>query len=35
MDTLVALSRTLGLRVHVDVDPKTGVVAKVTKSRAA
>jgi DNA-binding XRE family transcriptional regulator len=35
MDTLVALSRTLGLRVHVDVGPKTGVVAKVTKSRAA
>jgi Helix-turn-helix len=28
MDTLVALSRTLGLRVHVDVGPKTGVVAK-------
>jgi DNA-binding XRE family transcriptional regulator len=35
MDTLAALSRTLGLRVHVDVGPKTGVVAKVTKSRAA
>jgi hypothetical protein len=35
MDTLVALSRTLGLRVHVDVGPKTGVVATVTKSRAA
>jgi hypothetical protein len=26
---------TLGLRVQVDVGPKTGVVAKVTKSRAA
>jgi hypothetical protein len=35
MDTLVAMSRTLGLRVHVDVGPKTGVVAKVTKARAA
>lgn len=35
MDTLVALSRTLGLRVHVDVSRKTGVVAKVTKTRAA
>jgi len=35
MDTLVALSHTLGLRVHVDVGPKTGVVAKVTKARAA
>jgi ribosome-binding protein aMBF1 (putative translation factor) len=35
MDTLVHLSRVLGLRVHVDVGPKTGVVAKVTKSRAA
>ncbi|MGH3194600.1 MAG: helix-turn-helix transcriptional regulator [Streptosporangiaceae bacterium] len=35
MDTLLALARTLGLRVHVDVGPKTGVVAKVTKSRAA
>jgi ribosome-binding protein aMBF1 (putative translation factor) len=35
MDTLVTLSRTLGLRVQVDVGPKTGVIAKVTKSRAA
>jgi ribosome-binding protein aMBF1 (putative translation factor) len=35
MDTLVELSRKLGLRVHVDVGPKTGVVAKVTKARAA
>jgi ribosome-binding protein aMBF1 (putative translation factor) len=35
MDTLVELARRLGLRVHVDVGPKTGVVAKVTKSRAA
>ncbi len=35
MDTLLALARTLGLRVQVDVGPKTGVVAKVTKSRAA
>jgi ribosome-binding protein aMBF1 (putative translation factor) len=35
MDTLVALARKLGLRVHVDVGPKTGVVAKVTRSRAA
>jgi len=35
MDTLLALSRGLGMRVHVDVGPKTGVVAKVTKSGAA
>jgi ribosome-binding protein aMBF1 (putative translation factor) len=35
MDTLLALSRGLGMRVHVDVGPKTGLVAKVTKSRAA
>ncbi|HEY2578944.1 MAG TPA: helix-turn-helix transcriptional regulator [Streptosporangiaceae bacterium] len=35
MDTLMTLSRTLGLRVQVEVGPKTGVVAKVTKSRAA
>jgi ribosome-binding protein aMBF1 (putative translation factor) len=35
MDTLLTLARTLGLRVHVDVGPKTGVVARVTKSRAA
>ena len=35
MDTLVALARKLSLRVHVDVGPKTGVVAKVTRSRAA
>lgn len=35
MDTLMALSRTLGLRVRVDVGPKTGVVAKITRSRAA
>jgi ribosome-binding protein aMBF1 (putative translation factor) len=35
MDTLVELARKLGLRVHVDVGPKTGVVAKVTKARAA
>ena len=35
MDTLVTLSRTLSLRVHVDVGPKTGVIAKITKSRAA
>jgi ribosome-binding protein aMBF1 (putative translation factor) len=34
MDTLLTLARTLGLRVQVDVGPKTGVVAKVTKSRA-
>ncbi len=27
--------RALGLRVHVEVGPKTGVIAKVTKSRAA
>ena len=33
MDTLVTLARKLGLRVQVDVGPKTGVVAKVTKSR--
>jgi transcriptional regulator with XRE-family HTH domain len=35
MDTLLSLARKLGLRVQVDVGPKTGVVAKVTKSRAA
>jgi transcriptional regulator with XRE-family HTH domain len=35
MDTLLTLACTLGLRVQVDVGPKTGVVAKVTKSRAA
>jgi ribosome-binding protein aMBF1 (putative translation factor) len=35
MDTLLTLARTLGLRFHVDVGPRTGVVAKVTKSRAA
>ena len=35
MDTLLTLTRKLGLRVQVDVGPKTGVVAKVTKSRAA
>ncbi|MGH3505133.1 MAG: helix-turn-helix transcriptional regulator [Nocardioidaceae bacterium] len=35
MDTLLTLSRRLGLRVHVDVAPTTGVMAKVTKSRAA
>lgn len=35
MDTLVELSRKLGLRVHVDVTPQTGVMVKVTKSRAA
>jgi ribosome-binding protein aMBF1 (putative translation factor) len=35
MDTLVELSRKLGLRVQVDVGPKKGVVAKVTKARAA
>jgi ribosome-binding protein aMBF1 (putative translation factor) len=35
MDTLLTLARTLGLRVQVDVAPKTGVVARVTKSRAA
>jgi ribosome-binding protein aMBF1 (putative translation factor) len=35
MDTLVELARKLRLRVHVDVGPETGVVAKVTKSRAA
>lgn len=35
MDTLLTLARALGLRVHVDVGPTTGVVAKVTKSRAA
>ena len=35
MDTLLTLARKLGLRVQVDVGPKTGVVAKVTKSRAA
>jgi hypothetical protein len=35
MDTLLTLARALGLRVRVDVGPKTGVVAKVTRSRAA
>ncbi len=35
MGILLTLARTLGLRVHVDVGPKTGVVARVTKSRAA
>ena len=35
MDTLLTLARKLGLRVHVDVGPKTGVVARVTKARAA
>jgi ribosome-binding protein aMBF1 (putative translation factor) len=35
MDTLLTLACTLGLRVQVDVGPKTGVVARVTKSRAA
>jgi ribosome-binding protein aMBF1 (putative translation factor) len=35
LDTLLVLARTLGLRVQVEVGPKTGVVAKVTKSRAA
>lgn len=35
MDTLLTLARTLGLRVQVDVGPTTGVIAKVTKSRAA
>jgi hypothetical protein len=35
MDTLLTLARKLGLRVQVDVGPKTDVVAKVTKSRAA
>jgi len=35
MDTLLTLARALGLRVQVDVSPKTGVVARVTKSRAA
>jgi len=35
MDTLVELSRKLGLRVRVDVGPTSGVVAKVTKSRTA
>jgi ribosome-binding protein aMBF1 (putative translation factor) len=35
MDTLLTLARTLGWRVQVDVGPKTGVIAKVTKSRAA
>ncbi|HEX9517348.1 MAG TPA: helix-turn-helix transcriptional regulator [Streptosporangiaceae bacterium] len=35
MDTLLTLARALGLRVHVEVGPKTGVIAKVTKSRAA
>ena len=35
MDTLLTLARTLRLRVQVDVGPKTGVTAKVTKSRAA
>jgi ribosome-binding protein aMBF1 (putative translation factor) len=35
METLLILARALGLRVQVDVGPKTGVVAKVTKSRAA
>ena len=34
MDTLLTLARKLGLRVQVDVGPKTGVVAKVTKFRA-
>jgi ribosome-binding protein aMBF1 (putative translation factor) len=35
MDTLLTLARMLGLRVQVDVGPKTGVVARVTKARAA
>jgi predicted transcriptional regulator len=35
MDTLLTLARTLEWRVRVDVAPKTGVIAKVTKSRAA
>ena len=35
MDTLLTLARALGLRVQVDVGPKTGVVAKVIRSRAA
>jgi ribosome-binding protein aMBF1 (putative translation factor) len=35
MDTVLTLARALGLRVQVEVGPKTGVVAKVTKSRAA
>jgi len=35
MDTLFTLARKLGLRVRVDVGPKSGVVARVTKSRAA
>ncbi len=35
MDTLLTLARKLGLRVQVDVGPKTGVVVEVTKSRAA
>ncbi len=35
MDTLLTVARTLGLQTQVKVGPKTGVVAKVTKSRAA
>jgi ribosome-binding protein aMBF1 (putative translation factor) len=35
MDTLLTLARKLDLRVQVDVGPKTGVVVKVTNSRAA
>jgi transcriptional regulator with XRE-family HTH domain len=35
MDTLLTLARTLGLRVEVDVGPRIGVVAKVTKVCAA
>ncbi len=35
MDTLLTVARKLGLQTQVKVGPKTGVVAKVTKSRAA
>jgi ribosome-binding protein aMBF1 (putative translation factor) len=35
MDTLVELSRALGLRVHVEVTPTAGAAVKVTKARAA
>ncbi len=35
MATLLTLARTLGLRVRVDIGPRTGFVARVTKSRAA
>ncbi len=35
METLLRVARKLGLQTQVKVGPKTGVVAKVTKSTAA